>query len=475
VPEWVEELGLEDVPSSVEVSPTQEGETEIPNWLQEAPPEETVAETSQEPPSRQISEREDEVPTIPAWMQEMYAAEEEAPSAEAEFEFQEEALPTSETPAWLDALRAEEQAVPEKDSPVETAGPLAGLRGLLNPEPMLGILPKSAYKPVSPVPETHLKEAKVIEQILSAPPVRLAPVSKSSGQEVMANLGRWIIYAAILTVIMVGIFVSDLRKVIQPPQLPETQAFYNAVEELSDGGGVLVVLDYDASLDGELMPQARAILSHLVRQGMDIVAISLNPQGVVIAQDLLQENLGYAPDKSYVNLGYLPPHPASLQAFVRDPFAGTTLFGQADSVAQTALGQRVRQFDDLDLVIMISGSQDHVRWWIEQVGSQRPVPVIAGVSAAVAPYVQPYYSDTGNSQLGGMLIGLAGAAEYEELLDVDIWPSARENLSLQGYVQFILVLIVLLSSVSSVIKSMTKRAASRAQAQRSKVHTGGEA
>jgi len=337
-------------------------------------------------------------------------------------------------------------------------------------------LPKSTYRTTPPVPEAHLAEARLIEQALAAPSVRPVPVSKSPAQKVLASLGRWIVYAALAAVILVVIFVPELHELIQPPEMPEAKAFYNVIEGLPEGSKVLLVLDYDASLDGELTPQARAMIWHLLRKDLGIVTISLNPQGTAIVQDLFQERARYAPEGLYVNLGYLPPHPASLQAFIRSPFGGTTLFGTTDGAAQTALGQRVSRFDDLDLIVTVSGTQDHVRWWIEQVGSQRPVHIIAGVSAAIAPHVQPYYSDTGSGQLKGMLVGLAGAAAYERLLDADFLPSARENLSLQGYAQVVLILIVLLSGARSLIGNATKRTASHPRMRRSdsETYTGRE-
>jgi hypothetical protein len=169
----------------------------------------------------------------------------------------------------------------------------------------------------------------------------------------------------------------------------------------------------------------------------------------------------YVEGENYINLGYLPPHPASLQAFMSNPFEGATLSygaGTGDTApggllqpADTALGQRIKSFDDLDLVVFASGSQDHVRWWIEQVGSQRAVDLLIGISAAAAPYLQPYYSPSADGQIRGMLVGLAGAAAYETLVDAQFSPNARENLVLQSYAQIVLVAVILLGGISVLI------------------------
>ena len=58
----------------------------------------------------------------------------------------------------------------------------------------------------------------------------------------------------------------------------------------------------------------------------------------------------------------------------------------------------------------------------------------------------------GETQIAGMLVGLAGAAEYEELTDAQFHPSARENLVLRGCAQLLLVAIVVASGMRSLIR-----------------------
>jgi hypothetical protein len=351
----------------------------------------------------------------------------------------------------------------DEDLPLQTSGPLAGLRGVLNPEPLLGILPESSYKPTPAVPESQIAEARLVEEALSAPIGRPVPVVVSPARTVIAGLWRWLLYGVLAIVIIVVAFLPGLQAAVRPPAMPEAKALYNEVDGMPARSEVLLVFDYDAGLEGELTPQARAVVWHLLSAGHGVLTVGLTPQSTAIAQDLFAgiDQLVYG--EHYVDLGYLPPHPASLQAFVIDPFAGRMLSAEGRDAAQTPLGQRAGHFDDLDLVILISGSQDHLRWWIEQVGSQHDVPTVAGVSAAIAPYVRPYHDEMGTGQLRGILSGLAGAAAYEELSGVEFWPNARQNLSLQGYAQVVLAGIVLLSGARGLLGFLGRLARSRTQ------------
>jgi hypothetical protein len=71
------------------------------------------------------------------------------------------------------------------------------------------------------------------------------------------------------------------------------------------------------------------------------------------------------------------------------------------------------------------------------------------VSASAAPQLLPYYANTEGGQIEGMLIGLYGAAAYEQLTSAPFWPSARENVILVGCAQLLFAAIVLASGIRS--------------------------
>ncbi len=354
--------------------------------------------------------------------------------------------------AWIDKQRTQTEPVNDPALPVETSGPLAGLRGLLNPEPLLGLFPKSVYRPAQPTPDAHVAAAKLFETILSAPPAGPTVVEHTQAKEALASLGRWFIYITLLAVMILAAFLPrPFNELIRAPEMLETTGFYAAVERLPQDSIVLLALDYDAALDGELTPQARAIVHHLAQRGIGMVAVSLTPQGSAIIEELFAQEGNLVAGQDYLNLGYLPPHPASLQALIGRPLNALTAGLQID-LATTSLGSRVTDLNEIDLIVTISGSVDHVRWWIEQVGTRYGIDIVAGVSAATAPYVLPYYQgDYG--QIKGLLIGLAGAADYERKLTGGTpLDYAQRNLALQGYGQLVMVMILLLSGITLVLK-----------------------
>ena len=452
-PDWL--LGLAIDEGEPEPSPLSDAGAPTPDWLSF---EEMPSASAATPATESQGEEEPGEPALdaPAWMEGIYAPQEEAPTGEETLSLPPaEEWAGDEMPDWLSSLH-DAGAAPARQGPaVETSGPLAGLGGVLSPEPILANLPKSAFQPMPPVPDAHQAEAELVERALETPASRRIRVSRSPGREILNSLGRWVIYGLLLAAVL----IAPLRSCVRLPDFAETRTFYNAIEGLRSGNAVLVVFDYDASLDGALTPQARAIIWHLQRKDLGIVLLSLTPQGAAIAEDLIAEREGLVAGRDYVDLGYLPPHPASLLAFMSNPLGGATRFGTTEDPAETVLGRQVRTFSDLDMIVTITGDHEHVRWWIEQVGSRAQIDLLAAVPAAIAPYVEPYYNELGTGQVAGILGGLGPAAQYEELTEADFLPSARLSYVVQTNALLLFTSVVLVSGLGSLLGPLSRRGA----------------
>jgi len=450
MPDWLRGLAIDEGEPEPDL-PSDAGAL-IPDWLSI----ETPSTSDAAPESQDEEEPGGPAPAVPDWMEGIYAPQEEAPTGEEAL-----SLPPPDqwgegaVPEWLTALQ-DEGAAPTRQGPaVETSGPLAGLSGVLSPEPILANFPRSAFQPIPSVPDAHQAEAELVERALETPASRRIQVSRSAGREILNSLGRWVIYGLLLAAVL----IAPLRSCVRLPDFGETRTFYNAIEGLPSGSAVLVVFDYDASLDGTLTPQARAILWHLQHRDLGIVLLSLTPQGAAIAEDLIAERERMVAGRDYVDLGYLPPHPASLLAFMSNPLGGAARFGTTEDPAETILGREVRTFADLDMIVTITGDRDHVRWWIEQVRSRVEIDLLAAVPAAITPYVEPYYSELGTGQIVGILGGLGPTAQYEELIGADFVPSARLSYIVETNALLLFTCVVLVSGLGSLLGSLSRRGA----------------
>jgi len=478
VPEWLREVrGVE--PDVTEEVPGEE--PTLPDWLtQPAAPEVTVEAGEVAAPEwmqgpmpvdREVT-AEDQDRAPPDWLEGLgpvakAPADEQAPPfvgeeiAEPPVPPQEPVAEVEETgdlaradiPEWMLALRPRElgEEAVEEEGIVELGGPLAGIRGVLPVEPII-TLPRLT-PPETVVTEVPPESGDLFAEIVAQPSVSTAAVSRRVKKPFVASVQRVLIYLLLLAAVVVPLLMTPLYG---PKDAKALQAGAEAFYALLEGRGaialpadsaVVVAFDYNPATAAELSLQARDIVEHLMRRRMRVMAISLYPEGAALAGDVLDElaaGQGYTYGENYIHLGYLPNQPASVRYFLNNGPAGK---GQTDyrnglAVSRYPVAQGVNDLSAVGLVVELAGDESTLRTWVEQITVRADVPVVAGVSAATAPYAWPYL-DSG--QLQALLVGLPGAAEYEG--QANQRGRAVDSLGSQVAAQSVVVLLILLGNL----------------------------
>lgn len=337
----------------------------------------------------------------------------------------------------------------------DTAGPLAGIRGVLSIEPVFR-RPRAAKAAVpSVVPTVGAKEAELFEEAIAAAPLPVVEPAEKRRERILAKALRWFIYVLIALAVIVPLVLGTRWFGSSGKSAGTgTTEFYEFIEALPSGSLVLVAYDYDPATAAEMTLQAEAIVHHLMERDLKVMAISLFPAGPGIAQEMLDEAAsehGYQYGEDYINLGYLPDQPASLRAFVGRPVSGRE-YRQGRAIAAFPIAQDVHHIQDIVLIIELAGGQDTLRWWVEQVGSPYSVPMVAGVTASLEPNARPYHH---SGQLSGLLSGLPGAAEYERLNDRP--GGAMASLDSQSLAHLAIVVLVVLGNLGYMITRWRKK------------------
>ena len=81
-------------------------------------------------------------------------------------------------------------------------------------------------------------------------------------------------------------------------------------------------------------------------------------------------------------------------------------------VTRLPIMRAVRNYSSFALLVSISAGYPGTKEYVQQVQGRFHIPIIAGVTAVSAPTLYPYLQ---TGQLRGLLGGMAGAAEYEDL------------------------------------------------------------
>jgi hypothetical protein len=365
----------------------------------------------------------------PEWLAEVsqdaaLQAEEQRRGFETE-EGGEEDLPRAELPEWLAAMRPVDAIVtpptPSRPSRVEieTSGPLAGLQDVLPAESQIFQISKPDARPSGlEISESQQKHIRMLEEMLNTEE-QATPVSIPLPLP-YPRLFRWfitlILFLAALYALWSGTSLAD-----RPLPGLETQATYAAINRLPSGAPVLIAIDYEPGLSGEMDVIAQVLLDHLMIRGASLTFVSTTPTGPLQTENLLAEMLtrhNYQRAGQFIHLGYIPGGPAGLQTLVSFPLQlilPQTYSGYSawDPRQTPLLG--IETLNDYAAILVITDRHEAARGWIEQVGPTLvDTGLIFGSSAQVEPLIRPYYG----GMVDGLVAGQAGGAAYERLTGV---------------------------------------------------------
>ncbi|MGE5251188.1 MAG: hypothetical protein ACM3QS_13365 [Bacteroidota bacterium] len=407
LPDWLLEMGK---PSTAEAAE----ETGLPDWLTPPAGEEMPAEEPQE--SLPAGGLESLFTDVPDWIGE---AASEAPPAEAPVAEEPESLLPGSLPSWVQAMRPMEAGIRpagqgvEDEQRLESAGPLAGLRGVLPPVLYAGATSRpqaqSARLQVSQEQQGH---ADLLEQILltEARPEPMIGVPRvAAWRSLRIGIG-----VLLFVLLLASVFAGSQAFPVPIGRPREAMAALNAIESLPQNAPVLLVFDYEPALAGEMEAAAAPLLDHLiVLKAPRLTLLSTSPTGAALADRMFSGPLGQLGIRPgmYANLGYLPGGLNGVRSFAQNPSAAMPI--EADMTAPwDPVASGIRGIADYAAVIVITDSSETGRIWIEQAAplyGGRAFLLIA--SAQAGPMLQPYYQ---SGQLNGLSTGLFDAAILEQ-------------------------------------------------------------
>jgi hypothetical protein len=412
-----------------EIEPGQETLADsdpLPNWLEEPS---AFGETDRAEPAFEHDDESLEAEPHPLVEDGLDGWLDEPQPEGAELTPSDKNLDPAELPGWLQAMRPVEvvaaatAAAEDSDLPIEKAGPLAGLRGVLPGEELTTrFLPPPVYSSKLKATDRHRAHFALLETLMieeTRPrPIESAPAT-SPGRTLRMVVG--LVMAFILLIPL----LTGMQQMPLPTVVPVgVQSFYDlaSINLQQVGAPVLLAVEYEPAYAGEITISASGVVEQLLRQQARVTVVSTSPTGPALGEDLLQtvssrNNLPYDMNQMMVNLGYLPGGSASLQAFTLDP-ARLTRYDLRSQLVWGTPGHfalnGISNLSDYFLVIVLTDNPDTARGWIEQVEPLLDqTPFLMVTSAQTAPMVAPY-SDSG--QLDGIVSGLSGGVSYELLM-----------------------------------------------------------
>jgi hypothetical protein len=256
---------------------------------------------------------------------------------------------------------------------------------------------------------------------------------------------RWIFLAVGLLVIVplqTGFHVAP----VQPGS--RAKGFYDAIERIPPGSTVLLAGDYDPGTIAENYPMHLAAARHLMAHNLKIIAVELYPGGPPLADRVLHlagEEFKKRESYDYVNLGFKSGNEAVMSAMGSAGIPRTfPVDRRGIPVSQIPVMKGVDNFGQIALIVSISAGFPGTKEWVQQVVSRYHVPMVAGVTAVSAPEYYPYLQA---GQLQGLLGGMAGAAEYEVLVNHPAL--ATRGMDAQSLVHLFIAFMIILGNLAA--------------------------
>jgi hypothetical protein len=364
-------------------------------------------------------------------------------------------------PAWVQAMRPVESVLPEapgvESQPAEREGPLAGLRGVIPAAPIGSALRPKPLSLKLQASDEQMAGAVLLEQILAGEsnPRPLASRDVIASQRVL----RWIVAGLFIFVLGAMMFLGTRAMPISA-DLPDRVEFVsNAIATIPQSSNVLVVLDYEPALAGELEAVAGPMLDQMaLLRRPRLSFLSTSPNGSVLVSRLLRNTnlsrplpggLDYKPGVDYFNLGYLPGGASGVLEFVGSPNAAIPAAG-------------VNVFSEYSAVILLTDHSESARAWVEQLHARKQIdltfstqPLLVAASAQAGPLLEPYVS---SRQITGMVNGLPEAARYE-YVNTSRPGNARRYWDSFGAGTMMAIVFIALGSLWSVVSGMRARRA----------------
>ena len=238
-----------------------------------------------------------------------------------------------------------------------------------------------------------------------------------------------------------------------------SQDVFNEIEKLQPGDKVLMAWDYDPSTEGELSPMAKSFAKQCAAKKVKLYFITLLPLGPQMIDKTIDEvirpdypDLVYGED--FVNLGFKSGNEGVIKVIITNLRGLYTTDARGINIDQIPMCRDVKSVQDMQLIVNVSGSYPGTKEWVQYAVSpyQQKMKLVGGCTGVQAPLLFPYIPE----QLGGLLVGIKGAAEYEQLVvdkylkdnpDDPRFGDARNRMGPQSIAHLVMIGLILLGNV----------------------------
>ncbi|MFH1374583.1 MAG: hypothetical protein ABII79_12385 [bacterium] len=275
---------------------------------------------------------------------------------------------------------------------------------------------------------------------------------------------RWVFL--LLAVVCVITYIVDFQIPIRVEN--EVRTIHEFIDTLPPDEIVFIAIDYDPNALAELHPMCYALMEHCFRKNLKVIITALSQNGPGMAEQailnisdslkldheyngVLYEGREIRNGIDYAFLGYKPYFALVILGMgqnFRLPFPTDYYGAPLDSLPMM---QGVQNYDQVACVVDLSAG-NITDAWISYGQGRFYFPLALGLTGVMGADYYPYLN---SKQIFGLMAGLYGAAQYEELADNP--GLAKDGMRIQVYAHLVIIFFILLGNIGYFVSRREKK------------------
>ena len=234
---------------------------------------------------------------------------------------------------------------------------------------------------------------------------------------------------------------------------------FDELNNLKAGDKVLVSFEIGAGTKPEIHPMSVAVLQHLFANGVKVYTVPLWPEGLMMAkfalEEVLSSNLFEIEEHiDYVSLPYKAGGEIIIRGIATDMRSIFTQDVNNILLEDIPMMNNVNNITDFDFVFDLSAGVPGNAEWVQFACDEYNIPLSSGCTSIMVTDAIPYVE---SGQIRGILAGMPGAAEYEQMVfkylnenkNIPVAPGkATSRMSAQSIAHLLMVIFILFGNIS---------------------------
>lgn len=233
-----------------------------------------------------------------------------------------------------------------------------------------------------------------------------------------------------------------------------TRRIYDRIESMDEGDAIIVSMSYAPFAKPELYPMTLAFLRHACQKKLRVIFVATNEAGLGLALQAMEEiskEYEFQYGEDFVYMAFNPVLSAVMLGMGEDILDIFPEDYYGDKTKGMPIFKGIKNYKDIELVMDFSSGDSPV-WWVVYANTRYGQKIGTGVTAVMAADFYPYLN---TGQMIGLINGLKGAAEYEELIKQPA--RASEKMTSQAIAHIAIIIFILIGNIAYFIDRRNKK------------------